>query len=239
MFGVSVVLGVALVNGTPAQSIKSAPQLVEAMRARYPNWYRKLSFVQRATFRDGRPEEEWWEAVMAPGRLRIDVAPVDSGRTIIYRGDSNFVFQKGQRIRADKGRNILAIMAFDVYLQPPERTIELLRDEGFDLAHLREDSWKGAPAYVIGKPGKELWIEKERLVLLRAVQASPDGPVTDISFSRFKRLGGGWLGTEVIFLRNGEETFRELYRDWRINEAVTDDLFRTDGWRRAAWIPRS
>jgi hypothetical protein len=242
MVGVSVILATILAAGVPGAlpQIKSGEQLIQAMRAKYPNWYRKLSFVQRAIYPDGRPEEEWWEAVMAPGRLRIDVAPVDSGRTVIYRGDSNFVFQKGQLARAVKGRNILAILAFDVYLQPAGVTAALIREEGFELDKFREDTWKGAATYVIGAAGKELWIEKKRLILLRVLQTvAPNGPATDISFDRFKALGGGWLGTEVLFLRDGKESFREIYRDWRINNAVTDDLFRTDVWRRAAWIPKS
>lgn len=242
MLGVSLILAAAaaLTGDHPnaLDQIKTGDQLIQAMRAKYPNWYRKLSFVQRAIYSDGRPEEEWWEAVMVPGRLRIDIAPVDNGRTIIYRGDSNFVYQKGKQIRADTGHNILAIMAFDVYRQPAERTRALVREEGFDLGQLREGSWKGAPAYVIGTAGKELWIEKERLLLVRVLQPGADGAASDISFDKFEALGDGWLGTQVLFLRNGKEVFREVYRDWQVNEMVSDDLFRTDTWKRAAWIPR-
>ncbi len=241
MLGVSLMLTAAALAGdrpAPIPQIKTGDQLIQAMHDRYPKWYKKLSFVQRAIYPDGRPEEEWWEAALIPGRLRIDVAPVDSGRTIIYKGDSNFVFQKGKPARAAKARNILAIMAFDVYLQPADRTRELVREEGFDLGHLREEKWNGSPAYVIGSAGKELWIEKKRLLLVRVLQTGPDGAASDISFDKFQPLGGGWIGTQVLFVRGGKEVFREVYRDWKVNDAVSDELFKTDSWQRAAWIPK-
>lgn len=235
---VSLLLTV-LVSGTrPAASapITNSTELIRAMRTKYPDWYRKLSFVQRAIYADGRPEEEWWEAAMIPGRLRIDVAPVASGKSFMYKGDSNYVFQDG-KVHAFKRQNILLIMAFDVYAQPPEKTIAAVKEEKFDLEKFREDTWRGTSFYVIGAPGQELWVEKERLLLWRAVQTDPNGGTLEYSFEKFAPLGGGWIGTEVLFLRNGKEFFREIYRDWKINEAVTDEVFNTVVWKRASWIP--
>ncbi|MEZ4455917.1 MAG: hypothetical protein R2882_05075 [Gemmatimonadales bacterium] len=92
---------------------------------------------QRAIYPSNRVEEEWWEAALIPGFLRIDVAPLDSGRTFMYRGDSTFTFDHGKVIRAAAGRNILAIMAFDVYRQLPEKTFDLVAAEQFPLDRLR------------------------------------------------------------------------------------------------------
>jgi hypothetical protein len=239
MPGVSLWLTVAAVLGGVTQPPATGSDVIRMMHARYQGkWYRTLSFVQRAIYPDGRPEEEWWEAALIPGRLRIDVAPVDSGRTIMYRADSNFAFERGKLVRAVAGQNILAILGFDVYGQPPERTIELVGAEAFDLAKLREAEWAGKAAYVIGGDGRELWIEKDRLLFLKVIQPGPGNTSTDISFNKYVKLGGGWIGTEVLFLRNGKEFFREVYRDWKINPAITDDLFQTSPWRRAAWIPK-
>ena len=142
MSGVSLWLALtALIGGIP-QPMATGSDVIRAMHARYQGrWYRTLSFVQRAIYPDGRPEEEWWEAALIPGRLRIDIAPVDSGRTIMYRADSNYVFEKGKLVRAVPGQNILAILGFDVYGQAPERTIALVQGEGFDLSQLRDGEW--------------------------------------------------------------------------------------------------
>jgi len=236
MIVVSTLLLAALSGQAPP--IRTGADVVRAMAAKYPSWYRKLTFVQRAIFADGRPEEEWWEAVLIPGHLRIDIAPIDSGRAIIYRGDSNFVYQQGKRAGAVKGRNILAIMAFDVYAQPAERTLALVGEEGYDLGQLRQDRLNGFDVYVIGAPGKELWIEKDRLLLHRVVQSGPVGATSEITFSKFQPLAGGWIGTEVLFVRGGKEYFREIYRDWKVNDAVTEELFQAGAWKRPGWIPR-
>jgi len=31
---------------------------------------------------------------------------------------------------------------------------------------------------------------------------------------------------------------REIYRDYRVNSLVTDELFAAPPWKRAAWIPK-
>jgi len=35
-----------------------------------------------------------------------------------------------------------------------------------------------------------------------------------------------------------EEVFTEIYRDWKINPAVTEDLFDVGEWKRPAWVPK-
>lgn len=238
MLTVSLILLAALAGPRPAPP-RSGEDVIRAMHERYAGrWYKTLSFVQRAVFADGRPEEEWWEAAVIPGGLRIDVAPVDSGKAFLYRGDSTFSFNHGKLVNAAVGHNILEILAFDVYNQAPERTIALVTGEKFDLGRLREDTWKGMPAWVIGAPGSELWIEKERLILLRVIEPGQGGSTSDISFDKIVKLGNGWIGTEVLFLRDGKLYFHEIYRDWKINPAVTMSLFDTPVWKRAAWIPK-
>jgi hypothetical protein len=239
MLTVSLLLLATLARPVSGQPPKTGDDVIRAMHARYAGkWYRTLSFVQRAIFADGRPEEEWWEAAVIPGGLRIDIAPVDSGKAFLYRGDSTFAFDKRKLTRAAVGHNILEILAFDVYNQAPERTVALAKEEKFDLSRLREDTWKGAAMWVIGAPGAELWVEKDRLILLRVVEPGQGGSTSDISFDKVVKLGQGWIGTEVIFLRDGKLFFHEIYRDWKINPAVTMALFDTPAWKRAAWIPK-
>ena len=193
MPGVSLLLALATVLIGPTQPVTNGADVIRAMHARYQGkWYRTLSFVQRAIYPDGRPEEEWWEAALIAGRLRIDIVPVDSGRTIIYRGDSNYVFNKGTLAQAVARRNILAILGFDVYGQPPERTIELVKGEGVDLAKVREDRWDGKAAYVIGGPDHEVWIDKDRLLFLKVVQLGAGGAATEISFNKDELFETAW-----------------------------------------------
>ena len=73
---------------------KTGEELVALMRERYAGrWYKTLTFVQKTTFPDGRIET-WYEALELPGKLRIDIAPLDSGKTLLFRNDSLYVFEQ-------------------------------------------------------------------------------------------------------------------------------------------------
>ncbi|MFL5473613.1 MAG: hypothetical protein ACJ8AM_14765, partial [Gemmatimonadales bacterium] len=57
---------------------KSGEELVRQMHDRYAGkWYHNLTFTQTTSFPD-RPAETWYEAGEIPGKLRIDIAPLDS-----------------------------------------------------------------------------------------------------------------------------------------------------------------
>ena len=237
-------LAVLSLIGPPGADIKSGEDLIRAMHDKYAKtWYKKLTFVQRAIWSDGRPEQEWWEAMLSPGRLRIDFAPVDSGNAGIYRSDSVFRFAKRKLTSGAPGQNVLLILGFDVYNQAAARTIDLVKKEGFDLTKIHEDTWQGKAVYVVGadkgdEKTKQFWIEKDRLLFLRAVQPGANGTISDIRFDKYVKLGGGWIGTEVLFYGDGKLNFHEIYRDWKINDAVNDGLFVTTEWKRPAWVAR-
>ena len=104
----------------------SGEELVRQMHAQYSGkWYRNLTFVQTTTFPD-KPAETWYEAGTIPGKLRIDMAPLDSMNAFMYVGDSAIVFKGGKRLVAHEDRNLLMTLGFDVYGQPPETTIAQL-----------------------------------------------------------------------------------------------------------------
>ena len=77
---------------TPAP--RNGEELLSLMRDRYAGkWYRTLTFTQKTTLPDGKIET-WYEALELPGKLRIDIAPLDSGKTLLFRNDSLYVFDQ-------------------------------------------------------------------------------------------------------------------------------------------------
>ncbi|MEO8448238.1 MAG: hypothetical protein ABI647_00520 [Gemmatimonadota bacterium] len=237
-------LAVLSLVAAPRTDIKSGEDVIRAMHDKYANtWYKKLSFVQRAIWFDGRPEGEWWEAMFSPGRLRIDIAPIDSGRGVVYKSDSVFRFANKKVAGGGPGQNALLILGFDVYNQAPERSIEILKKEGFDLSKVREDTWQGKAVYVVGaakgdEKTNQFWIEKDRLLFAKVIEPGQNGSISDIRFEKYVKLGGGWLATECLFYTDGKLSFHEIYRDWKINDAVNDDLFNTKEWKWPGWVPK-
>jgi outer membrane lipoprotein-sorting protein len=241
MLGLLAILWLAS-SPTVAQP-RSGQDVIRTMHDRYAGaWYPTVTFVQNVLYRDGRPALDMWEALKIPGRLRIDVGPIAApSRTIVFHDEMRAVFEKGKLTGTTRNPNLLLVLGFDVYGQPPETTIRVLQSEGFDLSKIREDIWDGRPAWVVGAAEGDLttaqfWVEKERLLFLRLVQKNQAGGLSDIRFTKYEPLGRGWISTVVVFLIDGQETFREVYRDWTVNPDVTDSLFDLVEWKPPAWV---
>ena len=237
---------VAFLAGTTAP--RSGEELIRQMHARYAaRWYRNLTFVQTTTFPD-KPAETWYEAGTIPGKLRIDVAPLDSMNAFMFVGDSSYVFKGGQRVAAQEDRNLLMTLGFDVYGQAPEVTIAQLEAQHVALSRIREDSWQGAKVWVVGAAkgdtaSAQFWIEQDRLLFVRLIEPhkslkNPDAPpkLLDVTFQGYQPLGKGWIETEVVIKVDGKEMQRERYAEIMADVALQSDLYDTKTYRKAVWI---
>jgi hypothetical protein len=227
---------------------KSGEDLVGEMHDRYAGkWYRNLTFVQTTTFPD-RPQETWYEAGTIPGKLRIDIAPLDSMKAFMYVGDSAIVFEGGKRVAGRRDRNLLMTLGFDVYGQPPETTIAQLKAQSIDLDKIREDTWDGTKVWVVGAAKgdtttSQFWIEQKRLLFVRLIEAhpsqkNPSGPpnLLDITFENYRPLGKVWVAPRCVIKVNGKEVQREEYRDIRADVTLQPDLYDTEVYHKATWI---
>lgn len=238
------------VGGGPAGSsvrsdrITSADQLVGAMHAAYDGkWYRNLTFVQKTTYLrpDGSPSrvETWYEAGALPGRLRIDLGDVAKGNGVLFRNDSTYQVQGGRITHRAPGRNLLLTLGFDVYAQPPGRTVAQLRAEKIDLGVLHRDSLDGRPMFVVGagpndRTTNQFWVDAERLLFVRLIQTDPQRRRTqDIRFEKYVQHDGGWVAERVRFFGDGKPILLEEYSDVRVNVALDDALFVPERWTSA------
>jgi hypothetical protein len=247
---IAVLLPLALLTTHPAPPAapKTGQDLVRQMHARYAGkWYKTITFVQTTAHPD-RPTETWYEAGTIPGKLRIDVAPTDSMKAIMFVGDSTIVFRGGKRAGARQGRNLLMTLGFDVYGQAPDTTIAQLEAEGIDLSKLHADTWQGTPVWVVGAERgdtatSQFWIEQDRLLFVRLIEVEkdpkqPQGPadLLDDTFEKYQRLDGGWVAPEVVIKVNGKEVQRETYRDIRADVPLQANLYDTETYHKAEWI---
>jgi hypothetical protein len=227
---------------------KSGEELVRQMHHRWTGrWYQTVTFRQTTTFPD-RPAETWYEAGKIPGKLRIDVAPLDSMTTIVFVGDSTIVFKDGKRVAAHQDRNLLITLGFDVYGQPPESTTAQLSAAGIDMGRVREDTWQGKKVWVVGAAKgdtttSQFWIEQERLLFVRLIEAKPSqknpgGPpnILDVTFERYQPLGKAWIAPVCVIKLNGKEFQRESYTEIKADVNLPDELFDTGTWHKPDWI---
>ena len=214
----------------------SGEAVIRAMHDKYASsWYRTLSFTQKTTRRtpaDTMVIETWRERAMIPGYLRIDIERTTGDQTIVFGGDSIFVWHGDSVLTRAATRNILMVIGFDVYRQPPETTLAVLAREHYPMTPVREDTWEGKPVYVIGAAAgdlrsPQLWIEKDRLLFMRAIQPDErDSTITlDMRFDNYVKVEGGWLSETVELYRNGKIRQREEYSEVRTNIPVDPKIF--------------
>lgn len=225
----------AAAGSARAQAPTSGDQVVRAMHDRYAStWYKTLTFTQKTTRRtpaDTMVIETWYETAAVPGRLRIDIAP-RPGTSYIFANDSIYVTRKDSVIRRVAGRNPLLILGFDVYGQPAEKTLDVLRAEGFNTAPLHDDTWEGRPVYVVGAAkgdlhSRQFWVDKERLLFVRLLEPArgDSTKMDDTRFDDYRPLGGGWIAALVESYSAGKLVQREEYSDIKADPPVPANWF--------------
>jgi outer membrane lipoprotein-sorting protein len=231
---VSVLL-VVLPAMAPAQ-IASADALVQAMHDRYrKSWYSTITFTQKSTTYndDGTTKvETWYEAAMLPGKLRIDIGPAADGRAYLLADGNVTVFDKGREVNSRPLVNMLLVLGFDVYRQAPEKTLQVIASEKYDLSKFHEDAFEGRPMYVVGAEkgdlqSRQFWIDKERLLFVRLFQPdrADDKKIEDIRFTDYKPLAGAWVAARVEVHVGDKLVFSEDYSDIKGNPALDAALF--------------
>jgi hypothetical protein len=222
---------------------KNGDELIAQMRDRYKGkWYRTLTFTQKTTLPDGRVET-WYEALELPGKLRIDVAPLDSMKAIIFRNDSVYQFDRGQLKDSAVFVHPLMVLGFDVYEAPVTETVAKLQSLKFDLSKLYQTKWRGRSTYVVGaaqgdSTSPQFWIDAERLYFVRSLEPSKKNAavINETRFERYIPLAGGWLEMEVLFLANGEQKVKEEYSNPKANVRLDPAIFDPRAWKAPGWI---
>jgi hypothetical protein len=238
-----VLPGASSASPAATSAPKNGEELVALMRDRYVGkWYKTLTFVQKTTLPDGRIET-WYEALELPGKLRIDVAPLDSGKTLLFRNDSLYIFEQKKLKASQPLVHPLMVLGFDVYQAPVPETVRKLQGLKFDLSKLHQTTWRGRPTYVVGaEPGDttspQFWIDVERLYFVRSLEPSKKDPsvINETIFDKYVRLGGGWVEMEVLFLANGKQHVKEEYSNPKANVRLDPTIFEPSAWTAPAWI---
>jgi len=219
-----------------AQELRDGAAVLRAMHDRYANdWYDTLTFQQDSITHnaDGTDKTEvWYESLMMPGKLRIDIGKPDSGNGMLVADGTLTRFEKNQIASSRPLVHLLLVLGFDVYHQPPETTIAQIKGEGFDLRKVHEDSWEGKPVYVVGadkgdSKSKQFWIEKERLLFVRLVQPDKNesAKINDTRFGDYRKLPFGWVAARVDFYVDGKNEFSEVYSNILANPKLDPGLF--------------
>ena len=218
-----------------------------AIRAIHARWngktYRTLTFVQETQFGDGR-KEIWYESLKAPGMLRIDIAPGDSGaRMMLFRQDSIYQGRAGRAVVGRPYVHPLMVLFTDISSADPTATVAKVTRMGFDLTKSRDDVFMGKAVTVIGAPSgdstsSQFWIEKDRQLVVRLIEkeSRPGAGVSDTRVMQYARAGSGWVESEIVFYQGGTMAQRELYTQITTNVPLDDSIFQPVLANVPSWI---
>lgn len=224
-----------------AADIKTSDELVAAMHKKYSTkWYKTLTFIQKTITHkpDGTTSSEiWYEALSAPGKLRIDIEPLDKHNGILFADGKLNVFRDGKLANSRPFVHPLLVLGFDAYVQSPETTISQLKGLGLDMTVFHEDTWQGQPAYVVGAKQGDLktpqfWVTKKDLLFVRLFQLGgrDKNVVQETQFNKYVKAKGGWVAAEVLFYHDGKLVTSEEYSDIQAGMNLDQNLWNPDSW---------
>jgi len=225
-----------------AGDYKTGDEVLAAMKKKYEGkWYKTLTFEQKTTnFKpDGTSTvETWYEAFMMPGRLRIDMTPLEKGNGIIFAEGKIFQFRDGKLAGSRDFVHPLLVLGFDVYGQPVETTAAQLKGLGIDLSVVHEEQWQNGTAVVVGAKQGDLatpqfWVDKKNLLFTRLFQLGGRDKkvVQETQFNGYQKVkGGGWVSAEVKFIVDGKVVTTEEYTNIKTDTTLSSDLWNADKW---------
>ena len=230
---------------TLAGGFKSGDDLVAAMQKKYDGkWYKTLTFKQvTTTYKpDGTSSDEvWHEALTAPGQLRIDIDPIDTGNGILFSGGKLYQFKDGKLAGSRAFVHPLLVLGFDVYMQPVATTISQIKGLGIDTSVIHEDTWMGKAVYVVGAKKGDLtstqfWVDKKDLLFVRMLQLGgrDKKAVQETQFNKYVKVrGGGWVSAEVKFFDDGKPRTTEAYSEIQTGIKLDAALYDPEKWMTA------
>lgn len=225
-----------------AGDIKSGEDLIGAMQKKYAGkWYKTLTFVQKTITHkpDGTDESAtWYEALSAPGKLRIDFEPLEKHEGLIFADGKIYSYRDGKLAGSRAFVHPLLVLGFDAYAQPAATTIAQVKGLGIDLSVIHEDTWQGQPAYVVGAKQGDLttpqfWVTKKDLLFVRLFQQGgrDKKSIQETQFNKYVKVkGGGWVSAEVQFFVDGKPSTTEEYSEIQVGNALDANLWNPDSW---------
>lgn len=226
----------------PRSRINTSRELVREMHDRYAdNWYRTLRFEQSNTFytQSGKEEKSRWvESLSVPGRLRIDFQPLSSKSGLLILNNRVITFDNGRRVDSRRSIQPILTLTADIYAIPPAVTLRRLDSLRIDLDKFHETRLGRRRVFVMGAEdgdieSNQVWIEADRLLLVRLIQRDQRGErviVTDTRVGEYKDIDGFPVAHEYVSNRDGKPYFREEYDNVRVNEPIPSALFDPTKW---------
>jgi hypothetical protein len=210
-----------------------ADKILTKMYATYAGkWYKNFTFYQTTeNYKNDSLIKTaiWHEALIYPSLFRISIGDSANGNAMIVKGDSVYNFSKGKLYRKASNEDDLTFLLGGMYFLPYNIVKQKMIKEGYDLKKACENTFEGKAVYIIGansvtEKTSQVWIEKDRLVVLRMIKYKPDMK-EDAIFADYKKVENGWRENSVVFYINDKLYQKEKYYDCKANTNIDANIF--------------
>lgn len=216
-----------------ARAPQTSVSLLQKMYARYyGKWAKTLSFDQTTErYRNDSlvNSSTWYEYMLYPDKLRIDIGSKNNGNFIIFRADSSYYFKGNKQVRATKDENELTFFLGGMYFVPFGDVKAHFEALHYDLSKFHVSTWKGKPAYVIGANSdnekvNQLWIDKKDLYAVRFIKYD-NNTKEEGWFENQIAENGGWSETLCTFFINDKKLQVEKYHNVIAGGDIDAEMF--------------
>jgi hypothetical protein len=211
----------------------SSDKILTKMYKRYNGkWYKNFTFYQTTeNYKNDSLVKTaiWHEALIYPNLFRITIGDSANGNAMIIKEDSMYNFSKGKMVRKSANEDDLTFLLGGMYFLPYSTVLQKMKQEGYDLTKAYESTFEGKPIYVMGandstEKTSQVWIEKNRLVVVRMIKYKKDIK-EDAIFGDYTKIENGWRETSVIFHLNDKLYQKEKYYDYKANTEIDRRIF--------------
>jgi hypothetical protein len=217
----------------PGHKNTTSREVLQTMYKRYHGaWHKSLKFNQTTErFRNDSllSTATWYETIVYPDLLRIDIGSEKSANGIIFRHDSTYRFRNNKITTSTKDENELIFFLGGMYFVPFDKVLSHFADLHYDLSKFHADTWKGKPVFVLGadKDGdkvNQLWIDQEKMVPVRFLKYD-NNTKEEGFFEQHIALKNAWSETKCSFYINDKLLQVETYHNVVANEPVDKSIF--------------
>ena len=208
-------------------------KVLQKMYKRYAGkWYKNFTFSQTTeNFKNDSLIKTgiWHEAIVYPNLFRITMGDAKDRNAMIIVNDSVYNYSKGKMYRKAFNDDDLTFLLGGMYFYPFNKVKEKMKIEGYDITKACETNYIGKQIYIIGADSinektNQVWIEKDRLIVLRFIKYKTEYK-EDAIFSDYKKVENGWRENSVVFYLNDKLYQKEKYFDCKANTIIDNEIF--------------
>jgi hypothetical protein len=221
----------------------NSEKVLKQMYDRYSGkWYHTFTFVQKTeNFKNDSlvKTSTWYEAIMFPDKFRIDFGDLKEGNAVIFSNDSAYNFRGGILKSTTADNNDLTFLLGGLYFYPFDKAVAQVKALHYDLTKFHTDTWNNKPVYVIGantndEKVNQLWIDKEKMVLVRFIKYDDNRKEEGILEDQ-QKFAGGWSEMKATFYINDKLVQKEYYRECNANGDIDTKIFQPSEFGKVHW----